>query len=37
MISYSGIAGLLKIHPIHFLTAVSGHNYIIIQGSLTPF
>jgi hypothetical protein len=37
MISYSVVTGFLKIHPIHFLIALSGHNYLIFWGSLTLF
>ena len=35
MISYSGNAGFLKIHPVHFSVTLSGHNYLVFQGSLT--
>jgi len=35
MISYSGNAGFLKIHPVHFSVTFSGHKYLVFQGSLT--
>jgi len=35
IIYYSGVTGLLKIHIIHFSVSLSGHDYLVLQGSLT--
>ena len=37
MISYSGDAGFFEIGPVHFSIALSGHNYLVFQGSPTLF
>ena len=35
IIYYSGVTGLLKINIIHFSVSLSGHDYLVLQGSLT--
>jgi hypothetical protein len=37
MVYYSGDAGFLENGPFHFSIALSGHNYLVFQGSLTTF
>jgi hypothetical protein len=37
MISYSGDAGFLKIHIVHFSVTFSGHRHLVFQGNLILF